>query len=691
MSIFDYMKKLSSTISDKLTNEKEKINPSKTFNIITEAIGNSYKTYRYITNFPQIEFIARKEPSNDKPLTIDYYSKKYVIDKLDEIINSMSNQEKSIFYRYLGNKSNKTIGLFCSNNKKEITYKYYEKALSYSSDNIDIAYDFFQAYSIHCDFIIPKRAVEIGELCIKLSNNIDTKDKFSDIYYLIGKYCNDSYNKEYEKAIDSFKKSIQYSKLDEKRKSYIYEELAKAYENFGDYKNALNTYCYIKELTKDNDSFHQLENISTAINRLKRYIEENITKDDIDRENYISDIKYTFRNSVDLYPIEKLEKAYEKYLYAQKLVKQGKRSEAIKEYEELKDILPSEFNLFDRFVCIHKTIERDEGIEKRQVINLKNKPNNISISSKNLFYEHLKKGNTAFNNGIYDEAIHEYKAAFEKNGKNLDVFFSEILAMNIYSTNHSEEFELGMTFLDKSFINNSFKYLPFIYTICGDAEAYQNCEKNDIVTEYYEIAICLLNMVSEKDRFAAPYYKLARIREAKKMYKEALELLMQVKKIDSSYMIDDDIKRIKMILENTDRFKNIATNQINAIKRYENSKNNNEEIFKECKEALKFVPNNTEILYLFSKAASNLNLFYEFKWAIKEYTRVCHSEYDKEIYYYYLIISLGKICKYEKKYEEAKYYFGLIVHDEDIENNAMYFEASEEYKACEALLNNYND
>ena len=198
-------------------------------------------------------------------------------------------------------------------------------------------------------------------------------------------------------------------------------------------------------------------------------------------------------------------------------------------------------------------------------------------------------------------------------------------------------------------------------------------------------------MVSEKDRFAAPYYKLARIREAKKMYKEALELLMQVKKIDSSYMIDDDIKRIKMILENTDRFKNIATNQINAIKRYENSKNNNEEIFKECKEALKFVPNNTEILYLFSKAASNLNLFYEFKWAIKEYTRVCHSEYDKEIYYYYLIISLGKICKYEKKYEEAKYYFGLIVHDEDIENNAMYFEASEEYKACEALLNNYND
>ena len=681
MGIFDYLKDLSSKIGEKLLNEEDIFDSTKKFDVITEAISSSHKTFSYITNFPQIEFIARKESNKEKPLPIEYYRKKYIADELDDKIKAMSDREKSYFYYFLGLKTRNTNEFkLAIDEKMEMALKYLEKAFSYSKDNIDIAYEIFHICSLQNSNITKERSVDIGEICIKLSNNIDIKNKFSDIYYQMGKYYRKE-AKDYKKAIDCYNNSLAYAKIEEERKKYIYEELAYSYEDCGDYKSALNTWNYINELNKgDNFYSYYRDIIVSSISRLEKYIKDNIKKEDIDRENKLSDIKLLFNNSKGYYSDEELEKAYDIFLNARELSRQKRRKEAIKEYERLKRILPSEFNLFDRHICLQKRIERDEQEEATSQEN-----QNIRFNQSESVNEYFEKGNTSFNNGDYCEAVIEYKKSSEKQEDNLEVFFRLLLAMDIYVVGHSDGLEFCLKLLEKCFIKKSFKYLPFIYTVMGDVESYQEFEKNDVVSEYYDIATFLLNMLPEKDRFAAPYYKLGRIKEAKKNYKEALKLFEQAKRIDATYKIDDDIQRIKMIIEDVENFKRKAASQIQYVKDYRDTYET-ENLFYACREALKYIPNNVEALYIFCNAAEKLNKYYEFKWATKEYLRVSSSEYKNEIHLYELLFSLGKICKYEKKYAEAKYYFSSIVNDEDLNNNTMRFEAQAELESCENYL-----
>ena len=62
------------------------------------------------------------------------------------------------------------------------------------------------------------------------------------------------------------------------------------------------------------------------------------------------------------------------------------------------------------------------------------------------------------------------------------------------------------------------EYLPFLFTILGDYVTYEGSGKIRQAEKFYELAINLLNLVPNDEKFAAPYYKLARLKEHNKKY-----------------------------------------------------------------------------------------------------------------------------------------------------------------------------
>lgn len=782
MDFFEVIKNLAFDITK---NVEKTVNETLSDNSVLQSIKNvinSSVTFKEpIPNFPIIELVAKKNEGNELTneqniegkLTIDDYEKKYIPISLDKKIKSMPDSEKAYLYYYLGHSIyNATNPIFVKRENIDISLKLLYKALSINS-NIDIAYEIFTICNMHDFWSSKEKSVDIGELCIKLSNNIDIKNKFTYIYYLMGKYYNLEEN-DYEKALDCLKKSISYSKAKEEDKLYIYRDLAYVYRSLGDYQNSLKTCCYIESIDK---YYNDIPKLKTE---MENYVKNNITKKEVDRKNFLSDMKYYFKKSVGVYPDEVIEEGYNHFLKGKQLSRDKKPEEAIKEFEEAIKILPTEtayiqeyisgqainimeknndesrllkslqsrlkialetgnskdlarvynefgiaysnqkqydkaiehynkaievshdpayyanlahcystINNYDEAISIYNTIIKDfpnyadfynAEFEITRLKNIK-----LGIISKNestdsKAIKHYRNANQLFNNGNIEEAIKEYDASTKVDKNFIKALIRELISKNIYQLHFSDESEIATKALNLCLENENYNYLPFVFTVLGDTVAYGDWEKDTEAAIYYEIATFFLNMLPEKERFAAPYYKLARSKELNKSYKEALKLYEQTQKIDSTYDLDDDLKRIKMIIDNPSLYKEQSIRLATRVKECQDYKNNN--LLNQCIEALKLIPNHAEILYLISNTAEKLNKPYLYKWATLECLRITLNEYDKKGHFNDLIFSLGKISKYEKKYSEARYYLGLIVNDDEFDNRELYYKALDEYNSC---------
>ena len=267
-------------------------------------------------------------------------------------------------------------------------------------------------------------------------------------------------------------------------------------------------------------------------------------------------------------------------------------------------------------------------------------------------------------------AISEFNAALAIDKESIDNIFRQLICKEIYDDFYSDEEELLYSALSICEKSNEFNYLPFFYTCFGDA-IYTSCDGDQNAAIYYELAVFFLNMIPINERFAAPYYKLGRLKEEFGKPQEALDLFEKAKAIDSSYDIDDDINRIKSRMSD-DGFYN-KTQYLKHMTQVEKYKKQNlyKMIYNEAKEALKYAPNSGNIYFALCRAAERLSLYYDMKWSATEGIRVLsntNSSYSTEDYFY-LYLVLGRLCKYEHKIDMAKRHFNFIMEADEYGNS----------------------
>lgn len=782
MAVWDLIKNITENISDTIHDINTII--SENSNPLDEnqnSISTTSSSTNIVPNFPKIELIGTKgnrSKAIKNQLTINDYQKKYVIENLQKKIDSMSNQEKAYVYYFLAYKHNILKSILGSKiDETRIAMKYLDKALELYPDNIDFVYEYFNICLEDDLCFCKEKVIDICESCIRVSNNQDVKNKFCNIYYLMGKYY---YLEQqlYSKAIECFKKSLEYSKNKPQNELLdVYRYLVILYDTVGNFKEALEICDLILSIKSDYFDIPKMR--TQIINKIKA----GVTVEVVNQNNYRSDMNYYFKNSVGKYPEKYIQEAYEHYLNAEKLVQSGKRAQAIKEFQLVKKLLPEESKQLNDLISLHISIgigQEEEGMDKdllfeclfanlkyvsasgnqkelariynslgcaysdiedyekaveyhkkslsiradpfhyqnlaicytsmgkyydaieiyekikklypqveehikpdyqieriKGIISGKINPNEKIDNNKVLADEQSKKGDLQFDKQNYVKAIENYNAAFGTK-ETIAYLFKILLSKNIYQSPYYEESEQGFAAVDLCAKEDDFKYLPFVCTVYGDALSYEAWGKGRLSLEYYEIAVFLLNMVPVKDRFAAPYYKLGRLKEGSKNYKEALKLFEQTKEIDKNYSVEGDINRIKNILDGKEEFNQKEfTNHYMQMKKYQKAKIFNMFI-EEGKKALEYSPNNIKIYYLIATSTIKIPLPFEAKWAIKEGLRLELDKYDEDQLFYKCILILGKCCKYEMKKEQAKYYFDVILESEDDRLRDYYQEAQTE-------------
>ena len=348
-------------------------------------------------------------------------------------------------------------------------------------------------------------------------------------------------------------------------------------------------------------------------------------------------------------------------------VSAGKYYEAIEIYEKIKKNYPGVEHINPDY-----QIERLKGIIAGKI-----DPKEKIDDNKVLADEHNKEGDLQFDKQNYVRALEHFNAAFGTKER-VEYLFKLLLCRNIYESPYYEESEKGFEAVKLCTKEYDFKYLPFICTVYGDALSYEAWGQSKLSAEYYEIAVFLLDMVPVSERFAAPYYKLGRLKEEYENYKEALKLFEQTKEIDKNYSVEGDINRIKNILEGKEEAnqKQFA-NHFEQMKKYQKANIHNM-LIEEGKKALEYSPNNIDILFLIANTVDSVYLPYEQKWAAKEGLRFDLDKYDEKQLFYKFLLVLGKICKYENKMEQAKYYLKVIIENEDDSSRDYYQEAQTE-------------
>ena len=782
MAVWDLIKNIKENISDTIhdlntiiTENSDPLDENQNSSSSTSSSTN------IVPNFPKIELIGTKgnrSKAIKNQLTINDYKKKYVIESLQKKIDSMSNQEKAYVYYYLAYKHNKLKSILGSKiEESKIAMKYLDKALELYPDNIDFVYEYFNICLEDDLCFCRDKVIDVCESCIRVSNNQDVKNEFCNIYYLMGKYY---YLEQqlYSKAIECFKKSLEYSKNKPQNELLdVYRYLVILYDTVGNFKEALEICDLILSIKSDYFDIPQMR--IKIINKIKA----GVTVEVVNHNNYRSDMNYYFKNSVGKYPEKYIQEAYEHYLNAEKLVQSGKRAQAIKEFQLVKKLLPEESKQLNDLISLHISIgigQEEEGMDKdllfeclfenlkfisvsgnqkelariynalgnaysdigaydkavdyhkkslsirpdpfhyqnlaicytsmgkyydaieiyekikkvypqveqdikpdyqieriNGIISGKINPNEKIDDNKILADEQSKKGDLQFDKQNYVKAIENYNAAFGIK-ETIAYLYKILLSKNIYESPYYEESEQGFSAVDLCAKEDDFKYLPFVCTVYGDALSYEAWGKSKLSLEYYEMAVFLLDMVPIKERFAAPYYKLARLKEEAKNYKEALKLFEQTKEIDKNYSVEGDINRIKNILDGKEEFNQKEfTNHYEQMKKYQKAKIFNMFI-EEGKKALEYSPNNIKIYYLIATSTIKIPLPFEAKWAIKEGLRLELDKYDEDQLFYKCILILGKCCKYEMKKEQAKYYFDVILESEDDRSRDYYQEAQTE-------------
>ena len=780
MSLWDELKDIANNIKDAFE-ENDESNQNKNLSLFKSQGSNISKSK--IPVFPKFELISTKgniQLTNKFPKTIEEFENKYVLKSLQNKIDRMSEREKAYVYYYLAYKHSKIRAILGSKiEESELAINLFDNALKLYPDNIDFAYEYFN-FCVRDDLVFTKeKIVDICELCIKLSNNKDIKNQFTDIYYQLGKYYNLE-KKEYSKSIEYYKKALEYSQDPIKDRLYIYRDMAYVYKQLGDYKISLDT-CNL--ILKTKPGYFDIPELKVE---MESYTRNRVTKAEVDRKNYIEDMKYYFRRSVGKHPEEVLIDAYEHYLNAQELIYKGKRSLAIKEYEYVKKVLPEESKSMDDLIALHISIgisQNEEGMDKGKEFDSLYASLNVALESGNIkeicriynslgvaysnnknyekaleFYtkaienspspflyysnlaqcyeemeryddaitvynklkkeapdydshfkpdfnigrlndiksgkigkngeeyylaiEHSNNGDEAFNNSNIIKALSEYKIAFGIKENSAQVLCKILLCLNIYDSHYSDEQEKGFQAIKLCEKNNWFNYLPFIYTIYGDSLSYEAWGQGKQAKEYYEMAVFLLDMIPANERFAAPYYKLGLLQEKENNFKEALKLFEQAKNIDKNYDMEADIRRIQMQFEDKgESNKENADKHIKLMKKYFDSKLY-KMVIEEGKKALDYSPNNIESYCLISKAANELSLLFEQKWASKEGLRIDLDEYNECNLYNDLMFSLGRCCKHEKKYDQAQIYFEVLVENDEYGTEGIRDKAQNELYSC---------
>ncbi len=785
MEFLDIIKDIASNIEDKIGDLTESLNKTVKVSIPDIDLPTSIFQQTPIKFFPKIEIAATKgneEAQNINPLTIKEYKNKYCIESLPKKINLMSDQEKAYLYYFLAHKHRKLREILGAKIEEvELAMNYLDKALSLVPDNADFAYEYFKICEKDDLCFCKDKVIDICETCIRISNNQDTKNEFSNIYSLMGKYYYLE-QKQYSKAIDCFKKALEYSENKPKEQQInAYRYLVILYDIVGNFNEALKICDLILSIKPDYFDIPEMRR--KIVNKIKA----GITVEEVNQKNYDSDMNFYFKNSEGKYPEKYIQEAYDHYLNAQKLVQSRKRAQAIKEYQLIKKMLPEESQQLNDLISMHISIgiaQDEEGMDTnllfeclfenqkyysdsgntkelariynelgcayskikdyeeaveyhKKSLNLREDPYHyynlaVCYTSMGKYHEaikiyekikemapqdqehlkpdfhiaHLKdiiagkispndkydnnekfaeeenkKGDLEFDSHNYEKAITRYNAAF---GIKADIkyLFKALLCNNIYISPYYEESEKGFEAVKLSSEKDDFKHLPFICTLYGDAISYEAWGQSKLAKEYYEIAVFLLDMVPSKERFAAPYYKLARLKEKEKKYQDALKLFEQAKEIDDSYFLQDEINRIKRSVQDDGRQNNILfKSHEKLVKQYLNSKSY-KKVIEEGKEALRYSLDNVEIYFSISEAAEHTHSVFAMKWAAKEGLRLSLDEYDESNHFYDFIFKLGKCCKYEKKYEQAKYYFNVIIDCDEYGQNPITEKAKSELDFC---------
>ena len=195
-------------------------------------------------------------------------------------------------------------------------------------------------------------------------------------------------------------------------------------------------------------------------------------------------------------------------------------------------------------------------------------------------------------------------------------------------------------------------------------------------------------MVPIKKRFAAPYYKLSRIKEQENEFNEALSLLKTSNEIDSFYNINNDVKRIlSEQKEGLEYNKMLGKKYVKSLKDLL-AKPSSDALITEGLKDLDYVPYNLQIYYLICKAAEKRYRYYELKWAAIEGRRIELHHFGQEIIPDYFLYILGICCKHENKDDEAYEIFDAIVGDDPYRPDEISKKAFEELSELQYLKAN---
>ncbi|MBP5467648.1 MAG: tetratricopeptide repeat protein, partial [Candidatus Riflebacteria bacterium] len=382
--------------------------------------------------------------------------------------------------------------------------------------------------------------------------------------------------------------------------------------------------------------------------------------------------KKEFDNAIDCYKKALIDKG-RAHLYYYNLgncyESMGLYDEAISIYEKIKKLYPETAKMHKIDYKIMHVIDIKEGrIGKNG-------------EDYNLAKEHYDKGNDYLEALNYESAFKEFNMASEINKTNLDYIFRKVMIKEIYESQYGNESDLCFDAIKACEKNDDFNYLPFFFTIYGDSISYEAWGHSKEASIYYEIAIYLLNFVPISERFAAPYYKLSRFKEQENKYEEALNFLKQVSEIDKTYKIDKDVNRIlSKLRDGGEDNSNQEKKYLSLLKKYLSAKSYDMVIF-EGKNALDCAPDNVEIYHLICQAAECKSDYYDMRWAAKEGLRLSLAEYDEANLFYYYIYILGLCCKFERKKEQAKFYFEILIDCDE-------FKKYDETRKAEDELNN---
>ena len=251
MDFEDNFKKIFSILSDNVSNSVENIINSvcDSVNNLNSGINNlkdSFVETVSLSYYPKTEMIVKKEIDNnynENNRKIDILYSKYIPNSLSEQFKLMQEQDKVKIYNTISDNLKK-IGeddIFYLNTKK-LSMNYSVRAAKINPNDVKVAY---RQFDLLDKLETTDKGAKIAELCLKLSNNVDSEKKFVNIYFYLGNHYLKIKN--YKKALESYKNLLNYSN------SITYESensklnIAKIYLCLGKYKKGLAIVNEIKD------------------------------------------------------------------------------------------------------------------------------------------------------------------------------------------------------------------------------------------------------------------------------------------------------------------------------------------------------------------------------------------------------------------------------------------------------------